>query len=118
MCNDEERIGNHPDMYSEVYEILRCFTDDLISRIPDELMTFIKECRNIEYVPVIDENKPLREQKVREDTFAFMALLKLSFWSDSKEEQRELMRVLTENQVNSDLKKTGGIHIIIDESEN
>ena len=115
--NDEDTFGIHPDTYSEVYEILSTFTDDLISRIPDELLSLIEGCRNIEYVPVIDENKRLREQEVREDTFAFMAFLKLHFWCDNKEERRELLRVLNENQVYYDLEKAGGIWIIIDESE-
>lgn len=86
-------------MYAEIYAILSTFTDDYISRIPAEMLDFIATNRNKKYLPLIDENKTLREQKVSKKTIAFMAMLKLNYWCETEEEKQEFLNVLESNEV-------------------
>ena len=116
--NDEDIFDNQDaDMLSELYAVLCFLGEDYISRIPKEYFTVIKEFRNREYVPVVYGDKPPEEQGFREDTLAQIALLKLNYWCDTKEEQQRYWEKLIENEIEISFGKVGGIHIIIDESE-
>ena len=47
--------------FSEVYEILRYLSKDNFNKIPKEIIEYINENRNKEYVWNIDKNKKLYE---------------------------------------------------------
>ena len=116
--NDEDIFDNQADTYSELYGLLCFLGEDYISRLPDGYFATIKEFRNLEYVPVIDGSKTLDEQGFCKDTLAQIALLKLNFWCDTKEEQQRYWEELVKNDVRIYFEKVGGIYIIIDESGN
>ena len=50
---------------SEVYEILNLLEDEYISKIPDRIINFFKEERDLDYEPKINVNIPLYEQNLK-----------------------------------------------------
>jgi len=94
-----EEYSISPLVYAEVYAILQTFSTDLIEKLPDGLMESIDMMRDEAYISVIDKSKPLREQNIEKETFAFMAWLKLNYWCKDEAEQEEMLKVLHSNEV-------------------
>ena len=85
-------------VYAEVHAILSTFTDDCVKLIPKDLLDLINKERDTNYISIIDENKPLHEQRIEKETIAFIAYLKLNFWCKDDEEKQELLDILKTNE--------------------
>ena len=64
----------------------------------NQLLDFIDKERDINYEPIIDENKPLNEQNILKESRAMIAMLELDYWCETDEEIAELLRVLQTNE--------------------
>lgn len=84
--------------YSEIYTIINFLNEDLKNKIPTKLSVFFENEREKSYIPKIDENIPLEEQNLLEDTINLLAMLKLNYWCRDEEEKNELLMVLSENE--------------------
>lgn len=83
--------------YSEVFEILSLLEVDFYNKIPEKVLQFFKEERDLEYTPIIDINKSLEEQCLSNRTIAILAILNINYWCENEEEKQEFISNLKEN---------------------
>ena len=84
--------------YSEVYQIIQLLDDDLRNKLPDEVVLFFKENRDLEYEPYFNKYEVLENQKVLNETINVLAFLKLKYWCTTDEE-KIFLKQLEENDV-------------------
>ena len=85
-------------VFSEAYNVVKAMGEYYVSRIEPDIWEIIKNNRDFNYSPVIDENKPLREQNVSYETIEMIAFLYRDYWCDSEEEKASLIRIFEENE--------------------
>jgi len=84
--------------YSEVNEFLSLLSENLRNEIPKKLREFFKEEKDDNYVKNIDKNIPIKEQNLKEETLAIIAMLNLQYWCKDEEEKERLQRIYNENE--------------------
>lgn len=84
--------------YSEVYEILKMVDKEYFDKIPKKFVEFLEREKDNNYIPNINENISLEEQKLLNDTINILAMIKLDYWCSSEEEKSELLKLLNENE--------------------
>ena len=88
---------NNIKAYSEVYEIINLLEEEYSNRIPKKVLDFFDEVRDKNYKPIIDVNKPLKEQNIERDAIILIAILDLNYWCDSEEEKKKLLDIFNRN---------------------
>ncbi len=84
--------------YSEVYQIIQLLDDDLRNKLPDEVVLFFKENRDLEYEPYFNKYEDLENQKLLNETINVLAFLKLKYWCTTDEE-KIFLKQLEKNDV-------------------
>lgn len=84
--------------YSEVYEILKMVDKEYFDKIPKKFVEFLEREKDNNYIPNINENISLEEQKLLNDTINILAMIKLDYWCSSEEEKSELLKLLNGNE--------------------
>lgn len=84
--------------YSEVYQIIQLLDDDLRNKLPDEVVLFFMENRDLEYEPYFNKYEDLENQKLLNETINVLAFLKLKYWCTTDEE-KIFLKQLEENDV-------------------
>ena len=80
---------------SEVDEFLGLVTEEEKNQIPKKLRDFFKEEMDINYHKNIDPNIPIKEQNLKEETLAIIALLMIQYWyKDESKKQKFLTNYL------------------------
>ena len=87
---------NENVMYAEVYSILNILGKDYINKIPQDLLEYINNNRDKEYVAEFDRFKSIDEQGFMEKTIEFISFLNLEYWA-SDEERNKLTKIYQEN---------------------
>ena len=84
--------------YSEVYQIIQLLDNDLRNKLPDEVVLFFMENRDLEYEPYFNKYEDLENQKLLNETINVLAFLKLKYWCTTDEE-KIFLKQLEENDV-------------------
>ena len=89
---------NTRQAYSEVAEFLSLLSDNQRNEIPEKLREFFKREKDKEYVKNINTSIPIKDQKLKEETLAIIALLNLQYWCKDEEEKKRLQAIYAQNQ--------------------
>ena len=89
---------NTRQAYSEVDEFLGLVTEEEKNQIPKKLRDFFREERDINYHKKINPNIPIKEQNLKEETLAIIALLMIQYWYKDESKKQKLLKVLDENE--------------------
>ena len=84
--------------YSEIDELLGLLSEEQRNEIPKKLREFFKEEKDKEYVKNIDSNIPIKQQNLKEETLAIIALLNLQYWCKDEEEKKRLQAIYNQNE--------------------
>lgn len=84
--------------YSEVDEFLGLLSEEQRNEIPKKLRDFFKEEKDIEYIKNIDKDIPIKDQNLKEETLAIIALLNLQYWCKDEEEKKRLQEIYVQNE--------------------
>ena len=84
--------------YSEVDEFIELLDEYEKYQIPDKLREFFKKEKDPNYYKGINPNIPIKNQNLKEETLAIIALLNLQYWCDDEEEKERLKKVYAENE--------------------
>lgn len=84
--------------YSEIDEFLGLLNEEQRNKIPPKLREFFKEEKDKEYFKNIDTNIPIKEQNLKEETLAIIALLNLKYWCTNDEEKKRLKEIYSQNE--------------------
>lgn len=73
---------NYKNALKEVYDILQNTDEELIQKIPQKFLNFVKENMNQEYISNIDYNAEIDKQKLLPETEAILSLIYKSYWNE------------------------------------
>ena len=74
----------------EVYTILNVMEKEYINKLPNKLISFIKENMDNSYISNINVNIPINEQLLKKDTKILLSLIYRSYWCN-EEKRNELL---------------------------
>lgn len=84
--------------YSEVDQILELIDEEQKNEIPKKLREFFKEEKDKTYEKKIDKNIPIKEQNLKKETLAIIALLNLEYWCKDENEKNRLKAIYAKNE--------------------
>ena len=84
--------------YSEVDEFLEMIDDYERYQIPEKLREYFKKEKDPNYYKGLNPNIPIKNQGLKEETLAIIALLNLQYWCDDEEEKERLKKVYADNE--------------------
>ena len=84
---------NTRQAYSEIDEFLSLLTEEQINKIPLKLREFFKEEKDKEYKKQIDSEIPIKDQNLKSETLAIIAMLNLQYWCEDEQEKEILNKV-------------------------
>ena len=88
----------YAEMLAEVYSILNTMEKELIDKIPNKLLRFIRENKSNKYIPGFDMKKTLYEkEEVKKETREFLAYIYYTYWCN-EEEKKKYQQILNENE--------------------
>ena len=82
---------------TEVFEILSYMNRETVMKIPFEILSIIKENRNINYVSKIDKNDMFNPNNLSEDAISILSWLDLEYLA-SNESKEENLKIYQENE--------------------
>ena len=69
--------------YSEIVEILKLIDDEQrIEKIPFEVIELIKRNSDPQYKPIIDKDKPIENQNLRDETYSILGWIANKYWNE------------------------------------
>ena len=83
--------------YSEIDEFLGLLSEEQKNEIPKKLREFFREEKDKDYFKNIDKDIPIKDQNLKEETLAIIALLNLQYWYKDKEKKR-LQEIYAQNE--------------------
>ena len=84
--------------YSEVYEFINMLDATIINKVPVYILKLFEEERDKNYIKKIDTTLPIKEQGLKEETLAIIAMLNLEYLCEDEEEKQKLKEQYKKNQ--------------------
>lgn len=84
--------------YTEVNKFLELLPEEQRNIIPKELRNFFKMERDAKYKKEILPNVPIKDQNLKKETLAIIALLNLQYWCKDEEEKKRLKEIYLNNE--------------------
>ena len=91
--------------FKEVYDILQNTEDELVEKIPDRFINFIKENMNVDYKTNIRKDIEIDKQKLLKETEAILSLIYRSYWETNEEKKEFAIKDEQEHNENEKRKK-------------
>ena len=85
-------------VYSEVLGVLLALGDSYYSKVPENILTFLKDNCDHGYLPEYDRDKRIEELDISEEARMFLTMLKIKYWCKDEEEKNEDRKLLKINQ--------------------
>lgn len=73
--------------FKEVFDILENTENELLAKIPNKFMNFIKENMNVNYKSNIKKDEDIDKQQLLKETEAILSLIYRSYWATDEEKQ-------------------------------
>ena len=84
--------------YSEIDEFLSLLDEKTRNEVPSKLREFFKKEKDNNYHKGINPNIPIKEQNLKNETLALIALLNLQYWCKDENEKERLKQVYANNE--------------------
>ena len=89
---------NTRQAYSEIDEFLGLLSIEQRIEVPQKLRDLFTQEKDINYRKGIDPTIPIKEQNLKEETLALIALLNLQYWCKDEAEKQRLKSVYSKNE--------------------
>ena len=111
---------NTREAYAEVDNLIECLDLYDKNKIPESIRKYFKKEKSKNYNKIIDANQPIKNQNLKDETLAIIAMLNLKYWCDDEEEKKRLMTIYSENEkkYQNELKEKYDIEKIFEERNN
>ena len=86
------------EAYAEVDAVLSLMDKKYLDEIPIKLRKMFSKEKSKEYNKEIVPNKPLKEQNLKEETLAILAVLNYNYWCKDEKHKKELLELYWENE--------------------
>ena len=84
--------------YSEIDEFLGLLSIEQRNEVPQKLRDLFTQEKDSNYRKGIDPTIPIKEQNLKEETLALIALLNLQYWCKDESEKQRLKNVYSKNE--------------------
>lgn len=84
--------------YSEIDEFIGLLNNEQIEKIPLKLRELFKKEKDPNYKKGINPNESIKNQNLKEETLALIALLNLKYWCEDEQEKERLKKVYAQNE--------------------
>ena len=84
--------------YSEIDEFLELLDEKTKNEVPAKLREFFKKEKDNDYHKEIDPNISIKEQNLKKETLALIALLNLEYWCKDEKEKERLKKIYANNE--------------------
>ncbi len=84
-------INKMPYIAVEINEILKYMSDDILSRIPNDVKTYFFNIASKDYIFRYDENKSLEEQRIQKETKEMLLIIYKDYVCN-EQEKREFIQ--------------------------
>ncbi|MCR5146025.1 MAG: hypothetical protein K6B70_01575 [Clostridia bacterium] len=84
--------------YSEIDEFLELLDEKTRNEVPTKLRELFKKEKDNNYHKGINPNIPIKEQNLKKETLALIALLNLQYWCKDEKEKERLKQVYANNE--------------------
>lgn len=85
--------------YTEIDNFIELLNENNRNKVPKKLRDFFKKEKDNNYTKIIDPNIPIKEQNLKEETLALIAMLNLQYWCEDEEEKQRLKKIYTDNEI-------------------
>lgn len=111
---------NTREAYAEVDNFIECLDSYDKNKVPESIRKYFKKEKSKNYNKIIDVNKPIKDQNLKDETLAIISMLNLKYWCDDEEEKKRLMTIYSENEkkYQNELKEKYDIEKIFKERNN
>jgi len=86
------------EAYAEVDTVLNLMDKKYLDEIPIKLREQFSKEKSKEYIKEILVDKPLKEQNLKEETLAILAVLNYNYWCKDEAHKKELLELYSENE--------------------
>ena len=83
--------------YAEIDEFLELLDEKTRNEVPEKLRQFFKDEKDQEYRKGINPNIPIKDQNLKRETLALIAVLNLQYWCKDETERERLKQVYSNN---------------------
>lgn len=106
-------------VYSEVYEILKYMDKEVVMKVPIEILTNIKNKRDLKYKTKIDYKDIFNPNNVLPETIEILNWIDINFWMSS-EKKEKLLKTVREKELkeNEDKKRKYSLDAIFIKKHN
>lgn len=85
--------------YTEIDNFIELLTEEDRNKIPKRLRQFFKEEKDKNYIKKIDVDIPIKNQNLKEETLALIALLNIKYICNDDKEKDRLTKIYSENDI-------------------
>ena len=91
---------------TELNSILNYMNVELKKKVPQKFIDFINKNMDKNYIPNIDKNIPINQQKLKKDTKVLLSLIYRNYWCDF-EKKKELIKedLISKNEYEKNLQE-------------
>ena len=112
----------YKNSFKEVYDILENTEEDLLSKIPNSFMNFIKNNMNVDYKTSINLNETIDKQHLLKETEAILSLIYRSYWATDEEKnefaKKDNLELIKEEEQKKEQYQGKDIYKIFEERKN
>lgn len=112
----------YKDSFKEVYDILENTEEDLLSKIPNSFMNFIKNNMNVNYKTNINSNETIDKQHLLKETEAILSLIYRSYWATDEEKnefaKKDNLELIKEEEQKKEQYQGKDIYKVFEERKN
>ncbi len=112
----------YKNSFKEVYDILKNTEEDLLSKIPNSFMNFIKNNMNVDYKTSINLNETIDKQHLLKETEAILSLIYRSYWATDEEKnefaKKDNLELIKEEEQKKEQYQGKDIYKVFEERKN
>lgn len=91
--------ANTRQAYTEIDNFIELLDEYNRNKVPQKLREYFKKEKDDTYTKTINPNIPIKEQNLKEETLALIAMLNLQYWCEDEEEKRRLKKIYSDNEI-------------------
>ena len=111
---------NTREAYAEVDNFIECLDSYDKNKVPESIRKYLKKEKSKTYNKIIDVNQPIKDQNLKDETLAIIAMLNLKYWCDDEEEKKRLIKIYSKNEdkYQKELREKYGVENLFKNKEN
>ena len=90
---------NTRQAYTEIDNFIELLDEYNRNKVPKKLREYFKKEKDNTYTKIIDPNISIKEQNLKEETLALIAMLNLQYWCEDEEEKQRLKKIYSDNEI-------------------